>query len=74
MKIIKIISKWSKTNENGLDIDCGLGDDGKLYYRLQNPVTKKHYPKWYPLSDRYTPSLKEMKCIVKEFGHLVVFT
>ena len=54
----------------------GLGDDGELYYQSY----ASNLPgKWYNYPDArcYTENLlvnfDEMKRIVKEFGHLVVF-
>jgi len=52
----------------------GLGDDGEIYYKC----TKFSLPnEWYNLHDNSIVSncvsLKEMKKIVKEFGHLLVF-
>ena len=73
MEIIKIIHNWSKTNPNGLTIDCGLGDDGELYYRLTNPRAGIIYDKWYPLSKRYCPTIREMITIVNEFKVLLTF-
>ena len=53
----------------------GLGDDGELYFRC-SIFTDFAY--WFRFQDRSNVSnylsIKDMKRIVKEFGHLVVFT
>jgi len=54
----------------------GLGDDGKIYYQC----TKFSLPdEWYDLSETNSMvascvSLREMKKLVKAFGHLLIFT
>ena len=51
----------------------GLGNDGELYYRTTE--NELHPDQWYAVD--YTLSydirLKDMKKLVKEFGHLLVW-
>ena len=54
----------------------GLGDDGELYFRCS---LFTHGDMWHPYpeegySDKLLVTFGEMRKIVKEFGHLVVFT
>lgn len=53
----------------------GLGDDGELYFRCSIFTDPDE---WSAFKDRNlianNLSIKDMKRIVKEFGHLVVFT
>jgi hypothetical protein len=50
----------------------GLGDDGELYCQCSDFEDPKM---WYDLSETSfgIKSIREMKKIVKEFGHLLVF-
>lgn len=53
----------------------GLGDDGEIYYRC----TRFSDPEsWYKLKKHHEVAaligLKTMKKLVKQFGHLLVFT
>lgn len=52
----------------------GLGDDGELYFQ-----TSAYDTNWYPYpeeaySDKLLVTFDDMRKIVKQFGHLVVFT
>lgn len=53
----------------------GLGEDGNIYYRCTRFVDPDQWDKLnrYP-SIAVLVSLKTMKKLVKQFGHLVVFT
>ena len=50
----------------------GLGDDGELYCRC----TQFDNNSWHRFDELgiFDPTIEDMKRIVKEFGHLVVFT
>lgn len=58
----------------------GFGEDGGLYYRymgsgsytLKNPETIP-WEKWDKFLP-FAPSFHEMQQLVKQFGHLVIFT
>ena len=52
----------------------GLGDDGELYLSCTRFVDQNNWHKLSSIDMRDHFSLKTMKRIVKEFGHLVVFT
>ena len=56
----------------------GFGDDGRLYFQTSaylDPTTGHVNPlKWYDYHDMVSYlSIKDMKKIVKEFGHLLVW-
>ena len=51
----------------------GLGDDANLY--CQGKYSNSEYSPWInPFENSVYPDINEMKKIVKEFGHLLVFT
>lgn len=52
----------------------GLGEDGNLYFKCTrfNPGDAWNTFKTVAVADHLT--LKEMKRLIKEFGHLVIFT
>jgi len=55
----------------------GLGDDGGLYYQCyaaEDPEDWYEYPDGDAYSEKLLVTFDEMRKIVKEFGHLVVFT
>jgi len=69
---IKIIKSFSDP-EYAQQVGCmnwywGLGDDGNIYRRLHEQDN------WNYIGDLYLrTNLRDMKLIVKEFGHLLVW-
>ena len=51
----------------------GLGDDGNLYYRSSEFANQDRWHEYKRLAGA-TLTIGDMKKIVKEFGHLIVFT
>jgi hypothetical protein len=51
----------------------GLGEDGEIYYRCTRFTDPDE---WHELGRTVSPlvRLKTMKKLVKQFGHLVIFT
>jgi hypothetical protein len=47
----------------------GLGEDGELYYQYREDSIFREY-----IEAGFSISLREMKEIVKAFGHLIIFT
>jgi len=77
MKIVKEIENIEyNSTSTGYLLKWGLGEDGRLYQTMYHPKTKREVGYWelWEHKFQYSLSLKEMKHIVKEFGHLVVFT
>ena len=80
MKIIKEFSDPEFHDKRALFNDgewfWGLGEDGNLYCRW-TPMFGPYEETWFEVSqmERILPliSLREMKRIVKEFGHLLVW-
>jgi len=73
---MNIIKSFEVENPGQLSIEWGLGDDGELYYRYFHPRREK-VDGWEIYDGRDVPPIpgfKLMRKIVKEFGHLVVFT
>jgi len=79
MKIVKEFEdkEYFRRNygsENGY-WSWGLGDDGEVYFKSSLAGTPGT---WYGLhtvvASHYIIRLNDMKRIVKQFGHLVVFT
>jgi hypothetical protein len=64
MKIIKTLKA-----KNGHPYNWGLGENGELYYQWVEISV------WRPYNNaEWGISLREMKEIVKTFGHLIIFT
>ncbi len=75
MEIIKTIQHLTKVHPSGLDREWGLGDDGELYVRLANPRNASWSAPWEKYVEMdFGITLREMREIVKQFGHLVIFT
>lgn len=82
MKIVKEINdnEWAKKRSfvmsSPLNIPCwswGFGNDGLLY--CKGLITGYSFTEWIPYHKTgISITLSEMKKIVKEFGHLIVFT
>jgi len=76
MKIIKQFESndFARSQNVNFYWSWGLGDDGFLYGkgRLLDPTSRYTY--WHPYADMtFGIPLSEMKKIVKEFGHLLLF-
>lgn len=79
MKIVKEFRSddWAKSCSSGYpkaEWAWGLGEDGHLYGKggISGHI---YHDNWYPYSKmRFGIAISEMKKIVKEFGHLVIFT
>ena len=79
MKIIKSFPDHEFINDRVENVDgsksewyWGFGDDGGLYYR----TTEHNLPEQWSAVDYtlgYDIRLKDMKKLVKEFGHLLVW-
>ena len=79
MRIVKSIPHPINEDNNVEELYFGLGDDGEVYYQYidygwQLCTGKLEPDRWASLAELdFTLSMKEMKYIVKEFGHLLVF-
>lgn len=79
MKIVKEFHSTEYAQKISLGYDnpyiiWGLGDDGNLYAKYS--VSRYHSEKNWHRSDliRFGLTIGEMKRIVNEFGHLIIFT
>jgi len=80
MKIVKSFSDpefFQKQYHSDIEGEWfwGLGDDGGLYCKC--PADFEDPDRWYSYEHECHPrsfSIRDMKRIVKAFGHLVVFT
>lgn len=77
MKIVKSFEdkgyfddRFSSTRETWR---WGLGDDGNLYYQYDGGPHSDEWCWFFDPDERWSLSIQDMKRIVKEFGHLLVW-
>lgn len=77
---MKIVKSFNIHRPGALSVEWGLSDEGRLYFRYFNPYVERNLTKeWSDYETEYRTNppfvpFRDMRKIVKEFGHLIVFT
>jgi hypothetical protein len=76
-EFLAVLYNWCSNEQLfGSNFHWGLGEDGELYCRCDLFIEGKNWIKPHTSRNNFGEliNLKVMKRIVKQFGHLVIFT